>query len=108
MDKDLKAALDALGMTQTQAIEAQQKAHKEFTETVNADATKRDAVHDAKIEKLQAALDRFEPVSAAVAKIESQAKADAEARAAEAEKLQERLDKFEVELKRPPAPSDDN
>jgi HK97 family phage major capsid protein len=103
MDKDLQAALDALGMTQKQAVEAQQKAHKEFTETVTADSAKRDAVYDAKIEKLQTALDKFEPVSAAIAKVEAQAKADAEAKAAADAALIERLDQFEVELKRPRA-----
>ena len=46
MDKELKAALEALGMSQSQAIEAQQKAHKEFVEVVNADGKKRDAVYD--------------------------------------------------------------
>lgn len=101
MDPTLKAALDELKMNLGQAIEAQQKAHKEFTDTVNSDEKKRDAVWDGKIAKLQAELDKFEPVSAALAKIEADNKAAAEAKTKADEELKERLDSIETEVKRP-------
>lgn len=97
MDPALQAALEKLGMTQAQAIEAQQKAHAEFTTTVNADTAKRDAAWDGKIAKLQAELDKFEPVSKAVADAET-------ARKEAADKFQEQLDRIETQVKRPPEP----
>lgn len=107
MDPALKAALDALGMTQTQAIDAQQKAHAEFVATVNADDKKRDALYDDKIAKLQAALDKFEPLSATIAKIEAEAKTAADAKAAADKLTQEQLDRIETTMNRPPAPSEE-
>lgn len=104
MDPELKKALEALGMTQAQAIEAQQKAHKEFMDAVNADTKKRDAVYDAKIESLQAELDKFEPLSAAMVKVEEAAKAEREAREEASKAQQEQLDRIETKLNRPGAP----
>lgn len=97
MDPELKKALDALGLTQAQAIEGQQKALDEFRAAVDADTTKRDAVHDGKIEKLQAALDKFEPVNAALTAIEARNKAEDEAGKAR----QEQLDRIETKVNRP-------
>lgn len=97
MDEALKKALEQLGMTQAQAIESQQKAHKEFTDAVTADSTKRDAAYDAKIEKLQAELNKFEPLSAALVAAEAKDKAEAEERKA----LKEQIDRIETKINRP-------
>jgi HK97 family phage major capsid protein len=99
MDPELKKALDALGMSQAQAIEGQQKAHKEFVEARAEADKKRDATTDAKIENLQKALDKFEPVSAALLAIEEREKAAAEERKAH----QEQLDRIETRINRPGA-----
>lgn len=99
MDPELEKALKALGMTQEKAILAQEAAHKAFVDAQAEVAKKRDAVTDAKLDKLQAELDKFEPVSAALAKIEERAKAEAEERKAQ----QEQLDRIETRVNRPPA-----
>lgn len=103
MDPELKKALDALGMTQSQAIEAQQKAHAEFTAAVNDNQKKRDAVLDDKIDKLQTELDKFEPLSKAIADAEARDKVAAEERKA----MQEQLDRVETRLNRPGMPGSD-
>ncbi|MDO8683114.1 MAG: phage major capsid protein [Armatimonadota bacterium] len=97
MDPALKEALDKLGLTQAQAIEGQEKAAKELREAVEADSKKRDATYDAKIAKLQAELDKFEPISKALVDIQDKAKAEVEARV----KFQEQIDRIETEVKRP-------
>src|ERR1051325_6195544 len=97
MDPALKEAIEKLGMTQAQAIEAQQKAHKEFMDTVNADNKQRDAAWDGKIAKLQAELDKYEPLSKAIADAET-------ARKEAADKFQEQLDRIETQVKRPADP----
>jgi HK97 family phage major capsid protein len=99
MDPELKKALDALGMTQAQAIEGQQKAHAAFVEARAEADKKRDVTTDGKIENLQKALDKFEPVSAALLKIEETAKAAADERKAQ----QEQLDRIETRVNRPVA-----
>lgn len=99
MDPELKKALEALGMTQAQAIEGQQKAHAAFVEAQTEATKKHDATTDAKIENLQKALDKFEPLSAALAKIEEREKAAIEERKAH----QEQLDRIETRVNRPGA-----
>lgn len=99
MDPELKNALDALGMTQKQAIDGQQKALAEFRDAVNADSVKRDAAHDAKIEKLQKELDRFEPMNDALVAIDARNKQVDEDRKAQ----QEQLDRIETKVNRPGA-----
>ena len=108
MDKELQKALDALGLSLKDATEAQQKAHKEFMDTVNADAAKRDAAWDAKIAKLQAELDKFEPVSKALNDIQEREKAEKEEREEQAKAMQEQLDRIETKANRPNAPSEDD
>lgn len=97
MDPELKKALDALGMTQAQAIEAQQKAHAAFVEANNADNKKRDAVFDDKMNKLQVELDKFEPLNKAINEAAAREAAAAEERKAQ----QEQLDRIETRVNRP-------
>lgn len=103
MDPALKEALDALGMTQAKAAEAQAKALAEFRETSEQDAKKRDAVYDEKLAKLTAELDKFEPINEAINK----AVAAEEARQAADKERQEQLDRIEARLNRPGMPSAD-
>lgn len=92
MEPELKAALDALNMSLSQAAEAQAKALDEYRKTAEANAEKRDAAYDAKLEALQTELAKFEPLNAAMTA------------AAEREKeLQDSLDKIEAKLNRPGA-----
>ncbi len=97
MDPELKAALDALGTTQAKAIEAQQKATDELRAAHEADIKKRDALYDDRIAKLQAELDKFEPLNKVLL--------DAEKRAEKAEldrkEQQEQLDRIEASMNRP-------
>lgn len=99
MDPELKAALDALKMTHAEAIEAQAKALKEFREATEANDKTRDAANDEKIAKLQAELDKFEPLSAAI----NEAKERADKAEAEAKERGEQLDRIEAKLNRPGA-----
>jgi len=99
MDKELKDALDKLGMTQAQAIEAQQKAHAEFVAANDANTAKRDAVFDEKLAKLQSELDKFEPLNKAMA----DAKARQDAEEAERKEMKEQLDRIETAQNRPNA-----
>lgn len=102
MDPELKKALEALGMTQAQAIEAQQKAHAAFVEAQDANTKKRDSVTDDKLAKLQGELDKFEPAAAAILKAQEAEKAAADERKA----MQEQLDRIETKVNRPPAGED--
>lgn len=102
MDPELKKALEALGLTQAQAIEAQQKAHKDFVEAHTADEKKRDAVYDEKLAKLSKELDKFEPLSAALKAAEEREKAAADER----KEQQAQLDRIEAKVNRPGLPGE--
>lgn len=102
MDPELKAALDALKMTHAEAIEAQAKALKEYREASEANDQKRDAANDEKLAKIQAELDKFEPLSAAI----NEAKARADKSEEEAKERGEQLDRIEAKLNRPGAGGD--
>lgn len=103
MDPELKKALDALGMTQAAAIEAQQKAHAAFVEANDTNLKKRDAAHDEKIEKLQQELDKFEPLNKALNEVAArEAKAEEERKA-----MKEQLDRIETAQNRPGVGGDD-
>src|ERR1035437_6587362 len=97
MDPELKKALDGLGLTQAQAIEAQQKALVEFSASVDADGVAHDAVYDTKIDKLQKEFDKFEPMNAALTAIDARNKAEDEASKAR----QDQLDRIETRVNRP-------
>lgn len=97
MDPELKAALDALGMTQAQAIEGQSKAIAELRTAHEADVKKRDALYDEKLDKLQKELDKFEPLSKAL--VDAKARTDKEAE--ERKEMQEQLDRIEAAQNRP-------
>jgi HK97 family phage major capsid protein len=97
MDPELKKALEDLGMTQNKAIEAQNKALADLREAHEADVKKRDALYDDKIAKLQAELDKFEPLNAALTK----AQQEAEKAAVDRKEQQEQLDRIETKLNRP-------
>ena len=107
MDTELKKALDGLKMNFSEAVEAQEKATASLRESVEANAKKRDAVTDEKIEKLQAELDKFEPLNEAMVAIqkrheqEDAAEKEREARQAERD---EQLDRIEARLSRPGMP----
>jgi len=97
MDPELKKALDALNMSFTDAASAQTKALKDYQEANDANVKKHDALYDEKLDKLNAELDKFEPLSKALADIEARRKTDEEANAERAEQL----DRIEARLNRP-------
>lgn len=92
MDPELKAALDALNMSLSQAAEAQAKALDEYRTASEANDKQRDAVVDEKLAKLEADLNKFEPLNAAITAAELRNK-----------EMQDSLDKIEARLQRPGA-----
>ncbi len=97
MDPELKKALEDLGMTHAQAVEAQQKAHAEFVAANDANIAKRDALYDEKLAKLQSELDKFEPLNKAMV----DAKARQDAVDAQNKDMKEQLDRIETAQNRP-------
>lgn len=97
MDPELKKALDALNMSLTEAAAAQAKALNEYRETAEANDKKRDAAYDAKLAKLEAELNKFEPLNEAITKAEARAKAEEESR----KEMQDSIDRIEAKLNRP-------
>lgn len=97
MDPELKKALDALGMTFDQAVEAQNKAITAFRTESEANDKKRDSVNDEKLAKITAELDKFEKLNEVVTRIEAKAKEDEES----AKERQEQMDRIEARLNRP-------
>lgn len=97
MDEELKKALAELGMTQKDAIEAQNKALADLRAAHEADVKKRDAVYDEKLDKLTKELDKFEPLNIALTKAQQAADKAAEER----KEQQEQLDRIETKLNRP-------
>lgn len=96
MDEALKTALDALKMSMSEATEAHAKALDEYRKTAEANAEKRDAAYDAKLEALQAELAKFEPLNAAMTAAEAREK-----------ELQDSIDRVEARLNRPGAGGED-
>ncbi len=90
MEPELKAALDALNMSLSQAAEAQAKALDEYRTASEANDKARDGVVDEKLAKLEAELNKFEPLNEAINKAEAREK-----------EMQETLDKIEARLQRP-------
>lgn len=86
MSEDIKQAVDGL-MT----------AFESFKAANDENLKKRDVVLDDKLARINAALDKFEPINAKLTATEAQAKADAEALKAH----QEQLDRIEAKLGRP-------
>src|SRR5690606_7777611 len=89
---ELKKALDALNMSLTEAAEAQAKALDEYRATAEANDKKRDAAYDEKLAKLEAELNKFEPLNAAITAAEAREK-----------EMQESLERIEAKVNRPGA-----
>lgn len=93
MDPEIKKALDALNLSHTEAVTAQNKILNEFRDASEKNATSRDAVVDDKLKNLQDELAKFEPLNAAMTAAADRAQTDKD-------ELQASLDQIEARLNR--------